>query len=57
MKKKIKDLTLEEFKKICGKNSCDYCPLDLDGTRCKYDDLEHYGNDEIEVDDEDEKRT
>ena len=54
MIKKIKDLTREEFEKICGKNSCDYCPLDLDGTRCRYSDLEHYGDEEIEVD-EDEK--
>lgn len=27
MKKKIKDLTLEEVKKICKNNSCDECPL------------------------------
>lgn len=27
MKKKIKDLTLEEAMKICSKNSCRDCPL------------------------------
>lgn len=27
MKKKIKDLTLEEVTKICKNNSCDECPL------------------------------
>lgn len=50
MKKKIKDLTIEEIKKICGNNICNYCPFDLDAPYCKYDDLEHYGEEEIEVD-------
>ena len=27
MKKKVKDLTLEEVTKICKNNSCDECPL------------------------------
>lgn len=29
MKKKIKDLTLEEIKKICNKYSCNECPLNI----------------------------
>ena len=49
MKKKIKDLTLEEFKKLCGNNICEYCPCYLDELHCKCDDLEHYGDEEIEV--------
>lgn len=52
MKKKIKDLTLEEVKKICSNNICDYCPLDLKELWCKSDDLEHYGEEEIEVEDD-----
>ena len=52
MKKKIKDLTLEEIKKICSNNICDSCPLDSNNPWCKYGDLEHYGDEEIEVDDE-----
>lgn len=54
MKKKIKDLTIEEIKKICGNNICNYCPFDLDTPYCKYDDLEHYGDEEIEVDEDEE---
>lgn len=52
MKKKIKDLTLEEVKEICSNNICDYCPFDLDELWCKYNDLEHYGDEEIEVEDD-----
>ena len=52
MKKKIKDLTIEELIKICCKHRCNYCPFYLDVPWCKYDDLEHYGDEEIEVDEE-----
>ncbi len=55
MQKKIKDLTLEEIKKICGNNICNYCPFDLDALYCKCDDLEHYGEEEIEVDADEEE--
>ena len=35
MKKKIKDLTLKERKKICAKHkSCDECPLRTGYTTC-----------------------
>ena len=37
MKKKIKDLTLEECKQICLKNSCkNNCPLSLEPSGCWY---------------------
>lgn len=52
MKKKLKDLTLEEIKKICGNCSCDFCPLYVNELWCKSDDLEHYGELEIEVEDD-----
>ena len=54
MKKKIKDMTFEELIKICCKHRCNYCPLDLNESLCKFDDLKHYGEEEIEVDVEDE---
>ena len=52
MKKKIKDLTLEEIKKICINHSCQFCPLDINEFWCKNNDLEHYGEQEIEVDED-----
>ena len=32
MKKKIKDLTLEEMSEICSKHYCENCPLSVVGT-------------------------
>ena len=55
MKKKIKDLTLEEIKRICINHSCVYCPLEVNELWCKNDDLERYGDEEIEVDLNEEK--
>lgn len=52
MKKKIKVLTYDEIKKICSNNICDSCPFDLDELFCKFNDLEQYGEEEIEVDEE-----
>lgn len=38
MKKKIKDLTLEDMNKICKEHQlCSYCPLKTDKTSVKYD--------------------
>ena len=56
MKKKIKDLTDEEVIKICGNYRCKECPLFTykDWCRCKDDFLGLYGEEEIEVE-EDEK--
>lgn len=56
MKKKIKDLTLLETKQICNKYSEEYCcancPLDTrNEDYCKSDYLDKYGDEEIEVDD------
>ena len=55
MKKKIKDLTEEEFEKVCNNNykkykTCYNCPLQLEEGSCcfKYLDLDK----EIEVDEE-----
>ena len=53
MKKKIKDLTLEEIKRICINHSCIYCPLEVNELWCKNDDLERYGDEEIEVENSD----
>ena len=59
MKKKIKDLTLEEFQNICDKHLCNNkCQLfgQVNSTGwyfCKKDDLDRYGNEEIEVEDDD----
>ena len=53
MKKKIKDLTIEELYKICSKYSCKDCPLDIPQLWCKYNDLDKYGDEEIEVEDDD----
>ena len=65
MKKKIKDLTLEEIKKICGKHlkidknglyQCEICPYaNAKKYHCKFDYnyLNEYGNEEIEVEDDD----
>ena len=53
MKKKIKDLTLEEIEKICKNHNCHFCPLDVNELWCKSDDLEHYGEQEIEVEEDD----
>ena len=55
MKKKIKDLTIEEIIKICSNNICDSCPFDLNELHCKWNDLEHYGEEEIEVDADEEE--
>ena len=52
MKKKIKDLTLEEVKKICKNNSCDECPLKDAPCQKGYDALVNSEiNQEIEVED------
>ena len=63
MKKKIKDLTLEEFKKICKKKDCKNCILFtyLNWYFCKvknyFDDVlqnsKEIGEEEIEVEDDD----
>lgn len=50
MKKKIKDLTSEEVEKICENHSCLFCPLNVNELWCNSDDLEQYGEIEIEVD-------
>lgn len=60
MKKKIKDLTLQEEKNICdkynGENFCVGCPLDTKKEDyCKSDYLDKYGDEEIEVDLDEEK--
>ena len=62
MKKKIKDLTLEEFKKICKKENCENCILFtyLNWYFCKaknyLDDVlqnsKEIGEEEIEVEDD-----
>ena len=52
MKKKIKDLTKEEFDKICDNNICTSCKLDTNYLWCKIDNLENYGDEEIEVEDD-----
>lgn len=53
MKKKIKDLTIEEIKNICIKANCNNCPLDIPELWCKHNDLYEYGEEEIEVEDDD----
>ena len=53
MKKKIKDLTEEEVIKICDNHSCKRCPLfDYESCHCKTNLLELYGEEEIEVEDD-----
>lgn len=54
MKKKIKDLTLKELRKICKNNNCYNCPLyiPMGQDKCKDDLIEQYGNEEIEVEDD-----
>ena len=47
MKKKIKDLTLEECKAICADNECANCPLWFSGN---YKDFKIKGETEVEVD-------
>lgn len=51
MKKKIKDLTLEEIYRICDRNeSCDNCPL-IDGIfPCGINNCSFMEDKEIEVD-------
>lgn len=53
MKKRIKDLTLEESNKICDKyKDCSVCvlgSLDLYRIDCKWLSLDGYGEQEIEV--------
>lgn len=56
MKKKIKDLTKKETKQICDKHkNCHNCPFLIVGNPfvCKDDELDKYGNEEIEVEDDD----
>lgn len=54
MKKKVKDLTIGEFKKICNENSCTYCPLKKYSICSLYP--EHFSeivlNQEIEVEED-----
>ena len=53
MKKKIKDLTLEEVKTICKNNSCDECPLkDAPCQEGYYALVNSELNQEIEVEDD-----
>lgn len=43
MKKKIKDLTVEEVEKICDKQTdCDNCPLDIPSCRICMKDITIY---------------
>ena len=62
MKKKIKDLTLEQVKTMCDKHlkkdknglyQCEICPY-AKNYHCKldYNYLNEYGNEEIEVEDD-----
>ena len=56
MKKKIKDLTYEEAKKVCDKNKCFKCPLNFAQDLCFIDLLTTYEENmqqEIEVEDND----
>ena len=55
MKKKIKDLTLEEIANICKTYAgCTHCPLEIKNYRlCKHHILGKYGEQEIEVEDND----
>ena len=60
MKKKVKDLNLQQVAKICdkynGENFCVGCPLDTKKEDyCKSDYLDKYGDEEIEVDLDEEK--
>lgn len=56
MKKKIKDLTIYEYKKCCDTYKCDDCPLfDKEKLDCRvsaYLFSQEYGEEEIEVEDE-----
>lgn len=47
MKKKIKDLTLEEIREICRRNYCEYCPLE-NTEKCLY--FNESLNNEVEID-------
>ena len=59
MEKKIKDLTVEERRKnFCNKvDRCYFCPLMIitadEECWCKFDLLTEYGNEEIEVNEND----
>lgn len=54
MKKKIKDLTKEEVMTICEKYDCYKCPLyiGINIYKCKDERLNKYGDEEIEVEDD-----
>lgn len=55
MKKKIKDLNDYEIDIICKNNKCDNCPLnpDIIVPWCKNGELDKYGDEEIEVEEDD----
>ena len=57
MKKKIKDMTLQEVKKICHKKNCFYCPFYIvlcdDDFKIDFlDEVEDVLDEEIEVEDD-----
>lgn len=56
--KKVKDLTVEEIRKICSSNACNSCPLDSSGV-CRRPIATMYEEileKEIEVSEDDRKR-